>query len=372
VTTQDDISGAFARFAVGRGARLERGWSLRGYFDWAERDTTRIGYERGIVDLDYRGWSSWGERQDLVWGLQFDHTSDEIRPGSNFLFDPGSRDWIQLNGFFQNTSELVPGRLFAMVGSKVTYHEFAGVEAQPSVRLWWSPSDRQALWAALSRPVRMPSRLEENGMIVVAYADPGLLSGGAPTGVLPFGIRGDEDLGVEELLAYELGHRWRSDRWALSTALFYNDYRSLIALPRGAIGSFSDAASGESYGVELSATVRPTARWRLELAWNWLETEIDGPVAQFEDGGAPEQMAQLRSYFDLTPSIELDGALYFVDHLPARQVDSYLRLDVGVTWRPGPEWRLVLRGQNLLEPSHREGSAVEIPRNGMVGVAFWF
>ena len=372
VTTQDDVSGAFARFAVGRGDVEEKGWSLRGYFDWAERDTTRIGYERGIVDLDYRSWTSWGQGQDLVWGVQVDHTSDDIQPGSNFLFDPGSRDWFQWNAFFQNTSELVPERWFAMIGSKVTYHEFAGTEAQPGVRLWWTPDSRQTLWAAISRPVRIPSRLEENGMIVVAYADPGILGGGEPTGVVPFGIRGDEELDVEKLVAYELGHRWRAERWAISSALFYNDYRTLLALPQGVVGTFTDAASGESYGAEVAATIRVTKPWRLELGANWLQTDLDGPVAQFEDGGAPRWMAQIRSYVDLPHALELDGALYYVDELPARGVDAYLRLDAGIAWQPRPGWRLLLRGQNLLEPSHREGSAVEIPRNGILGFSLLF
>jgi iron complex outermembrane receptor protein len=259
-----------------------------------------------------------------------------------------------------------------MIGSKLTYHDFVGFEAQPGGRLWWTPDERQTLWAAVSRPVRVPSRLEENGMIVVAYADPGILAGRPPTGVIPFGIRGSDELEVEELIAYELGHRWRSGRWLLSTSLFYNDYATLIGLPTRSIGRFTDAASGVTQGAEVWAAVSLGERWRAELAWSALDVEIDGPVSPFEETSTPRRMAHLLSFLDLGSSVELDGALYWVDEIPSQGIDDYLRLDLGVTWQPDPAWRLALRGQNLLDPDHREATAIEIPRSGYLAVEFWF
>jgi hypothetical protein len=43
-----------------------------------------------------------------------------------------------------------------------------------------------------------------------------------------------------------------------------------------------------------------------------------------------------------------------------------------VTWQPNPGWRLALRGQNLLDPGHREASAIEIPRSGYLAVELWY
>jgi iron complex outermembrane receptor protein len=372
VTTDDDVSGGFLRLGAGRGAGTKDGWSVQGYFDSAERDTTRIGYRREFAALDWRRWRSWGDRQDLIWGVDLHRTSDRIRPGSNFVFDPGARDWWQWNGFVQNTSEIVPGRLFAMVGSKLTYHDFVGLEAQPGVRLWWTPDERQMAWTAVSRPVRVPSRLEENGMIVVAYADPGILSGGAPTGAVPFGVRGSEALDVEKLLAYEAGYRWHRGRWLASASVFYNDYATLIALPTGAIGSFSDAASGVSLGGELWVAAQLSDIWHAKVAWSALEVEIDGPVSHFEERAVPRRQAQLNSFLDVGRTLELDGALYWVDELPGQQIDEYLRLDLGVTWRPAPRWRLALRGQNLLDSAHREASAIEVPRGAYLALEIWF
>lgn len=46
--------------------------------------------------------------------------------------------------------------------------------------------------------------------------------------------------------------------------------------------------------------------------------------------------------------------------------ESYARVDVGLAWKPDERMRLALWGQNLLEDSHREGSAIDIPRSFLV------
>ena len=46
--------------------------------------------------------------------------------------------------------------------------------------------------------------------------------------------------------------------------------------------------------------------------------------------------------------------LYFVDEIPQYGIDSYMRLDLGMTWRPNLTTEVGLWGQNLLEPRHEE------------------
>src|SRR5204863_420905 len=83
-----------------------------------------------------------------------------IRNEPSFTFDPTSRDWQVVNGFVQATMPLTE-HTNEMLGTKLTYHDFTGFEWQPSARLWWTPSEHQTFWASVSRPVRVPSRLEE-------------------------------------------------------------------------------------------------------------------------------------------------------------------------------------------------------------------
>jgi iron complex outermembrane recepter protein len=56
----------------------------------------------------------------------------------------------------------------------------------------------------------------------------------------------------------------------------------------------------------------------------------------------------------------LDSTLYYVDDLPAFQIESYVRLDAHLGWRLTDHMQFELIGQNLLDDQHREfGAASE-------------
>jgi iron complex outermembrane receptor protein len=372
--TDDEVEGGYLMFRAGQGGGDPTGWSFQTYYDNTDRVTNRLGIHRQTVDADFRSWTDLGERYELVWGLHLNATEDRLDNTSAFIFDPDSRSWSSANGFAQLTAHLVPDRLHVMVGTKLTHHDFVGFVVQPGVRLWWTPSDRQTLWAAVSRPVRVPSRLEEDGLIVFAFADPGLLATGTPSGtIVPFGLGGDPELDPEEMIAYELGHRLRlGEAWELDTALFYNDYTTMISVPDPVVGVFNNLGTGVTYGGDVVLSRQMTEGWRLSGSYSVLQVEIDGPVFRFEEGTTPEQLAQLRSSWQLGERLELHGALYHVDRLPQPGIDAYERLDLGLTWRPRDGLEVALWGQNLLDPEHREASAVAIPRvvYGQLSVRF--
>ena len=285
-------------------------------------------------------------------------------PGPVLQFDPARRDWSTKNLFVQNTSEVVADTFFLMAGTKVTDHDFVGVQWQPSLRAWWTPSDAQTVWAAVSRPVRVPSRLEEDGLLVFGYVDAGLLATGVPNGVIvPLGLAGDDRLEAEELLAWEAGHRIQlSPRVAISTTVFYNDYRTLVGVPPTIFGTFNNDATGATWGGDIVAAIRWTDHWAVEASYSRLHTRIDGPVLKFDELGFPRQLAQLRSNLDLGDTLEFNGAAYYVDEVPFLGMPSYTRLDLGLTWRPSASVELALWGQNLLEDGHSEGSGAQVPR----------
>ena len=60
-----------------------------------------------------------------------------------------------------------------------------------------------------------------------------------------------------------------------------------------------------------------------------------------------------------------------VDEFPAAGGESYVRLDLGTTWRPRPSLELAVWGQNLLDEAHLEniptqdftGRQPQIPRS---------
>jgi len=358
------VEGANLLFRAHSGRDAEEGWMLRAYWDHTRRDSQRYGASRHTTNLEYRRWLGWGERQQLIWGVQYDLTGDRIDNGPVLRFDPSRRHWDTLNAFVQNTTELVPERLFLMLGSKFTEHSFVGFQVQPSARLWWTPSEHQTLWAAVSRPVRVPSRFEEDGLLVFAYADVGGRN-------VPIGLAGDKDLRPERLLAWEAGHRVQlGPRWVLDTALFYNDYRRLIGVPESIVGSFTDAASGATWGGSVSASARFGERLHVEASWSELRTRIDGPVYPYEETGTPERLAQLRGYLDLGDNVKLNGALYHASRVPLTGTPAYTRADLGLAWRPRPGLEFSLWGRNLLDASHPEASGAQVPRGVYAQVVY--
>ena len=99
---------------------------------------------------------------------------------------------------------------------------YTGLEYQPSARLLWTPDPQHSAWGAISRAVRTPSRIEEQGVISLLPT---------PTDTLPIVPRvyGDPALVSEAVIAYELGFREQmTERFSWDIAAFYNVYDHLI------------------------------------------------------------------------------------------------------------------------------------------------
>jgi hypothetical protein len=79
------------------------------------------------------------------------------------------------------------GDVVLTLGSKVEHNDYTGFEAQPSARLAFYKDDRQTLWAAASRAVRTPSRLDADLLLRAPIEVPG-----APLPVLAV-FTGDDD-----------------------------------------------------------------------------------------------------------------------------------------------------------------------------------
>jgi iron complex outermembrane receptor protein len=371
-TGNDTVDGANVMFRTFRGFGEDNGWRLRVYLDHTRRDTPRFGVRRDTLDLDYRRWRQWTPSNELVWGLQFNRTRDDVDNGPVLLFDPARRSWSTFNAFVQNTTDFAQDRWHVMVGSKFTEHSFAGFQVQPSARAWFTPDDRSTWWAAVSRPVRVPSRFEEDGLLVFSYVDLGAITTGTPNGVIvPVGVSGDESLRPERLLAWELGYRVRlGQRWVVDTALFHNDYERLIGAQPGILGPFTDAGRGRTSGFDVSVSGQLTDRWRMEGSYSRLDTRVDGPIYDFEEDSTPRNMAQLRSTLELSPTLEFDAGVYSVDRIPRLAIDPYTRLDLGLVWTSSPGVRWSLWGQNLLEDGHAEASGAMVPRSVYAQVVY--
>jgi iron complex outermembrane receptor protein len=385
-----------------------RGGDILGHWDhkFSDRSETSVQlyYNRGrrlqyglhedsdTFDFDFKHHLAVGSRHDLVWGFGYRFDDSYVRPGYSIsMLPPGSTDNL-LSSFVQDEVR-VSNSLWLTLGSKFEHNSYTGFEYEPSVRLLWSPSDRQAAWAALSRAIRQPT-LEDVDIRFnqIAFLGPN----GLPTLVSAFG---DPHVKSEKLLAYEAGYRAQaSRRISADLSAFFNVYDHLrtyepappflesspsplhLVIPQVA----SDRMHGDTYGAEISSTLSVFTWWKVSPGYAWLKMNLHPDAgsldtsAPIQVGNSPRHQFQVRSDLDLPHALELDTALYYNGRLPTSGVPSHTRVDLRLAWRPTKSLELSLVGQNLLDPRHLEFVApgilqsTEIPRSVFGEIRWWF
>ena len=344
---------------------------LQLYYDRTVRDGPVLNEDRDTFDIDLQHHFLLGERQDVVWGAGYRVSSDEIDDTYTVTFNPDQRA-IQLFSFFgQDEITLVPDRLRLTLGSKFEHNEFTGFEYQPSVRSSWTPTDRQTVWASISRSVRTPSRAEEDILLRQLSTVPGVQQ------VL---LQGNREFDSEQMLAYEAGYRWRPrDRISLDVAAFYHDYDHLRSLEPGgfqfgppgppvtAVFTAANKLHGETYGIEFAPSWQVTEGWRLQAAYTFLQMQLHhdagsgDTTSERDERRSPHHQFSLRSSMDLLHNVEFDCAFRYVEGLPDFQIPSYAVVDVRLAWRPLKDLELAIVGQNLLDNRHPEFQSLFIP-----------
>ena len=352
------------RRQLGGGSDLQ----VRAYFDNTHRDDPSFHDDLDTFDLDVQHRFLLAARHEIVWGANYRYTDNSNRGKLIFAVAPESARDQLIGGFVQDQLALSDS-LRLTLGTKLEHNDFSGFELQPSVRLAWDVAPRQNAWAAVSRAVRVPTRLERDVAIEIT-----------PPGSNPRAILlGNDDFAAEELIAYELGYRWRPlDALALDLALFHNRYEGLASLelaaptldPGSGIVTFPvvnlNLTDARSQGAELLATFSPRKRWRLIASYSYVYLDMqphgqDANRGAFLDGTTPRHQVSLRSLLDLPGELQLDAHLRHSTELKRQPeievgpgIDGYTELDVRLAWRAGDRLELALVGQNLLHDRHTE------------------
>jgi iron complex outermembrane receptor protein len=339
---------------------------LRAYYDYTRRDDPSYLDTLHTFDLDLQQRLAAFERQEILWGVSYRLTSNRNRSGGIFAVDPEESNDQLLSGFIQD--QLTLGAVHLTLGTKVEKNDFSGFEVQPSVRAAWSPSDGQTLWSAVSRAVRVPTRLERD--IAIEATPPG----SNPV----YQLLGNDDFAAERLIAYEAGYRWVA-RPGLSfdLALFYNDYDRLASLELGTPYVGADGrvvvpivnenlTAGYARGAELLVEWSPIANWHLAANYTRLDMSLtpaglDVNRGEWAEGATPRNIAGLRSLLTFGERCELDAQYRYQSRIDSNPVvvsgegiDAYSELDVRLGWRVSRQWELSLQGQNLLHDEHVE------------------
>jgi len=341
------------------------------YYDHTHRNIPgTFGEDLDTYDVDLQHHAHLGTVHDVVWGLGYLLINDRVANTAALAFLPAhvTREWF--TGFVQDEIALVPDRLHLTLGTKIEHNDYTGVEVQPGGRVNWAVSDVGTLWAAVSRALRTPSRIDRE-----FYAP------GQP----PYFLAGGPNFVSEEELAYEVGYRHQRGPVALSVATFYNRYYGLRSLEQAnppaafpvVIGNGQDA---ESYGAELTADYRVTDRWRLVAGYTELRIHVWAlPTSTDTSRGSaenhtPDRQFSVRSSADLPGHLSLDGTVRYVGDIVNQQVPAYGELDMRLGWQPVPRLEVSVVGQNLLHDHHVEfgapGARSDIKR-GVYGSFEW-
>lgn len=359
---------------------------LQLYWDHTEREIPgSFSESRDTGDLDLVHKLPLFGRHDMLWGAGIRVTDDEVKGTQFATFNPASRTDPTFSLFAQDRIDVWDGRVFLTLGSKLEHNNYTGFEYQPSVRLAWLASERQTLWAAISRAVRIPARLNED------------LSLHAPVPINPplyVNVEGRKDFDAEKLFAIEGG--WRiafTEALAADLSLYHHDYRRLLSQePGGPIVAVpgpppylllpvvqANGLEGEVYGGTLELKWQPVRAWRLDFQLAAIDFDLDLDAGSTDvnglnvGGNSPDLQGALYSWLALPHGLSLYTGVRWVDDLPNQDVPSYWAVDLNLQWQLRPDLEAAVRVENLNDERHLEfGEGRAIERGCLVTLEWTF
>jgi len=280
-------------------------------------------------------------------------------------FLPPQLEQQTFSGFVQDEIALVKDRLNLTLGTKLEHNDYSGFEYEPSARLSWLITPQQTAWAAVSRAVRAPSRIDRDFYV---------------PGNPPYFLAGGTNFDSEKLTAYELGYRIQPlEKLSISLATYYNFYDDLRSLDVIGPGQFilGNHFKGEVWGGELSVGYQVTGWWRLQGGYNYIHKNLwptsGSATPSVREGDDPQNQFSAQSSMDLPAHFQFDIMARYVDTLPSPSVPSYFTFDVRIA-RQFKHLELSIVGQNLVDDHHPEfgplASRQEIERS-VYGKVTW-
>ena len=188
------------------------GFTLQSYYDQYNFRSLGVGDSRKTIDLDLDYHVRSGSRHDIVWGLGYRVSTDNITPG--YAARPFRRNVLtnSFSVFVQDEIQLT-NSVWVTLGTKLEHNGYTGFEYEPSARLVWGLSERQSLWFAISRAIRQSTP-------TTLYQGPDAAAIPLPDG--GFGVaqvRGSPNRGTERLRSVESGYR---TQWTRQVSLELN------------------------------------------------------------------------------------------------------------------------------------------------------
>jgi iron complex outermembrane receptor protein len=292
---------------------------------------------------------------NILWGGGYRRGEDVVEPGFFATFIPGSSELEWANLFLQDRIQVADG-LDVTLGVKLESNDYTGTESLPSMRLAWKPSEERLVWAAVSRAVRAPSRLDRE----VFFPE-----------TPPFVVVGGPNFQSEVAKVVELGYRAQAtDDLSYSVTAFHHDWDKLRSGSSVPV-TLENKIEGDASGIEAWATWQVSPAWRLSAGLGTLDLDLRLEPDSTDPVGVgnptlandPDYHWSVRSSLDLPYDMALDVNVRHVADLPNPAVPDYTAVDARISWSPRPTLTVVATARNLLDSEHPEFGD---PANGSV------
>jgi iron complex outermembrane receptor protein len=347
-----------------KGANLMLRWSrtaeggrqdeVQAWYDYIHQGTGQldsIEQEIHTFDIDYHSLLALSESTDLMWGLGYRHRSDDIRGTDSFQLEPDSIDSDLWTAFVQSEFHLGEARQWHLtLGSKIEQEQRSPtLTFQPSARLLWESAPHHTLWAAVSRAVRNPSRIDRDVRVPLFG---------------PYTMRGNPDVEPTKLLSRELGYRYHPARdLSLDITYYRNTYSDVIDIQEFdpadlQMDVFNNGRDERTQGIEFQAEWRVNEALLLEFGYSWFD------MLQLASGldETPRHQFHLRGQWDLAHDWHLDliarhqpaSSINNLDEAESSSTPSRTSLDFRLAKQYTPNLEIALIGRNLLDAAETE------------------
>ena len=244
------------------------------------------------------------------------------------------------------------------LGTKLEHNDFTGFEWQPQARAAWRLADRAMVWGAISRAVRVPSRLDRDLTLTAPVPVVGL--------PLPLFVRVDANpsFDSERLVAYEIGHRLRlGSSWSFDVAAFHHDYDRLqvTTVDAPAVidgthllirGTLENGMRGSSNGALVAVNYSPVATLRVQYHYTYLDIDLENEPGVASNGpslagNSPEDAHALRVFWDVGADVSLYASWRSIGALTGAGIPAYGVADASIRWSPTRRLDLSLTATGL-------------------------
>ncbi len=366
VATQEDTSG------VVKGGHLLSRWKhsfndgsntdVLGYCDWTDRISIGDTEYRNTCDFEAQVRYSFTPRHTLTWGGSVLTTADTWEGTFTLRILPPYRRDTTYSGFLQYDIILMPDKLRLVAGSKFEHNPYTGFEYQPQVRAVWTPNKQNTLWAAVSRAVGTPNRIDEGLLDRIAQINPTP----PPSEFLLYS--GDSGVKSEIVHAFEVGYRFEwNQKFSVDATAYYNDYDDLAGLSAPGspivnpspffidlpVNVINEQGLGQTHGLELFAKYAPVRRWTLSAGITELRGNSPPGSGYPAVADNPLHEVSAQSKLDLTKLVNFDASYFYNDAISGL-LPPLNRVDVGLSTKPMHGFTFSVWGRNLQQDRHQE------------------